>query len=114
MTVYIVQEPMERDRATGELRSKFDFSEARQFGDLVFLLSPGMKPGDPLAITQLWEKLRGYGPGDFLLLAGNPCLLGAATAVASHLTGGRVRCLQYNGRMRGYIPVALDLRPLAA
>lgn len=109
MTVYVVQEPMERDRATGELRSKFDLSAASEFGEVVVLLAHQAKPFDSSVVRELQEKLAEYGDGDFLLLTGNPCLMGFAAAIAADVADGKLRLLQYSGRDRRYIPVAADV-----
>lgn len=107
MTVYVVQTPMTRDRETGEVRSKFDYAAAEEFGRVEVLLSDHAKPWDRGVIRELERKLLKFSDGDWLILTGNPCLMGAAACFAADRTGGRLRLLQWgNGR---YQPVSIDL-----
>lgn len=108
--VFVVQNQHRQDR-DGVLQPKFDLEPARQHGELVFLLSPTARPfRDVEIVDELHRKLRDYGPADHLLLLGNPCLIGWATAIAAHHNGGRVQLLQWDGRNREYAVVGCDLR----
>ncbi|MDB5177577.1 MAG: hypothetical protein JWN75_1245 [Candidatus Saccharibacteria bacterium] len=109
MTVYIVQEPQNFNRATGESTSKFDFESAAEFGTPVTLLAFTCKPWDPGVIEELREKLSVFADGDWLILAGNPCLMGAAAAIAADVTGGTLRLLQYDGKAGRYKPVVMEV-----
>lgn len=107
--VFIVQEPQTFDRASGRTTSKFDMSSAAEYGDVEVLLGWQAKPWDANVIAELKHKLSDFGPGDWLILAGNPCLMGAAAAIAADVTGGSLRLLQYNGREGRYLPVVLEV-----
>lgn len=109
MTVYVVQEPMYMDRETNQLKSKFDISAAREYGEVVILLPHQAKPFDASVVRELRRKLEDYGDGDFLLLTGNPCLMGFAAAIAADVADGKLRLLQYSGRDRRYVPVSADV-----
>lgn len=111
MSVYVVQNPHFTDNKTGSMKPKFDLTPAEQFGDLVYLLSPIQVPNRPREIIeQLQKKLSNFSDQDYLLLIGNPCFIGWATAVAAATNNGRVRMLQYNGkRGRYYVIKAKDL-----
>jgi hypothetical protein len=103
MSVYVVQNPHRTDKRKGALTPKFDLSPAEKFGDLIYLLSPLQVPNDPREIIgELQEKLSKFSDEDYLLLIGNPCFIGWATAVAAATNNGRVRMLQYNGKRRRY------------
>ena len=104
--VYVVQDQKQRDRVTGDLRSKFNFSDAERFGKIEYLLRQGASPFElnPV-IRQLHEVLSGYRGEDWLLLTGNPVLIGLSVAIASHYSGGRLRLLQWSGSQGAYIPV---------
>lgn len=109
--VFIVQQPLQRDRKTGELRKKFDTSPANMFGELIELLSPSAQPfTDPGIIEDLSTGLRDFADDDWLLCIGSPVLIGWATAIAAHHNGGRVQMLQWHGLDEEYIPVKANLR----
>jgi hypothetical protein len=108
--VFIVQD--QQKRQDGELVSKFDFSTAERFGELVFVLGPSARPFPPNEeiVAELHEQLQDFGPDDYLLLVGNPCLIGWATAIAAHYSGGLVQQLQFAARPTAhYLEVAVDL-----
>lgn len=109
--VFIIQD--QQVRRGGELVSKFDFAAARHFGEPVFLLGPGDRPFLPndRLVEELHEKLQDFGPDDYLLLVGNPCLIGWATAIAAHYSGGIVQQLQFAARPTPhYLEVVADLQ----
>lgn len=106
MTVYVVQSTNHVNERTGQLEPKFDFSPAQRFGEIRFLLSPSASPfslGNVL--KDLQNGLARFNSRDFLLLAGNPVLLGLATAIAADNNSGSVNLLQWSGAKRAYIPV---------
>ncbi len=109
--VYVVQNQMRMDERDGNLVPKFDMSSAARFGELVYLLSPTARPFTPgPIIRQLREKLGHYnGDLDFLLLIGNPCLIGFAVAIAANCGDGNVSVLQWDGKKREYVCVKADL-----
>jgi hypothetical protein len=112
--VFAVQNQMRRDTQTGELVPKFPLmrGEAARYGELEFLLSPGAAPWTPSVIPEMRQKLASYDADrDWLLLVGNPALIGYAVALASRASGGRLRLLQWSGRgdEKKYIPIEVDL-----
>lgn len=112
MTVYVVQDSKHVSNQ-GRLEPKFDFTPAEEFGELSFLLSPSASPFnlEPV-LSELQEKLRGFNDADYLLLVGNPVLLGLSVAIAADANEGRVTMLQWSGAKRRYIPVrATDVFP---
>lgn len=118
--VYVVQDQRRRDKKTGELVSKFDLKDAERFGQLEFLLGPSARPFAPAhVIAQLERKLVNFGKTDYLLLIGNPCLIGFAVAVASAKTLGLVSMLQWDGMSGEYrqidavLPTQEDMRRVA-
>ena len=108
--VFVVQKQMRFDRDVGDYVPKFDLSPAREYGELHYLLSPSAAPFSPESIlAELHERLADFGDSDYLLLVGNPCLIGFATAIASDYNDGRINLLQWNGKERRYLPVSADL-----
>jgi hypothetical protein len=113
--VFIVQCPTMRDPETGKIVNKFaSLGDAETYGRVTPLLSPTAKPFDPAPIIrQLQAALADYSDNDWLLLAGNPILIGWVTAIAADKNEGRIRCLQWSGRDQRYIPVVADVYPWA-
>ena len=99
--VFVVQNSLWLDKRKNPptLGPKYDLSKAEEFGDLVHLLKPEAKPGDPNVVEELKDKLKNIHEDDFLLLVGNPALIGYATAIAADYLGGLIQLLQWsNGR----------------
>ena len=86
-TVYIIQEIA----GTREGRPKINIMGASQYGKFKFLLpelsqiifSPG-----PL-IMKLRQGLKDYRSNDYLLLTGDPAIIGVACSIASDITNGK-------------------------
>lgn len=108
--VYVVQNQY-KSTAGGNLIPKFDLEPARVYGPLVFVLSPAADHGQPnKVIDELHIRLREMTKNDYLLLLGNPCLIGWCVAVASHYTGGLLKLLQWESRTKSYLAVSCDLK----
>lgn len=108
MTVFVIQNQQRRDGA-GQLRNVHDFSPAEEFGSIEFLLSPTAAPWSPAPIiAELREKLSGFSQNDYLLLSGNPVLMGIAACIAAD-EAGTVNFLQWHGHDQRYIPVAAPI-----
>lgn len=106
--VFVVQNPFTYDRTARGFVPKVDISPAAIFGDLVEVLSPTAAPFNfPGLSDDLHRKLSHYRDGDFILLVGNPALIGAVTALASSYNDGRVTCLQWSGKDQRYIPIEM-------
>ena len=102
-TVYVVQNP--HCRQGERLVPKFNLAPAERYGPLKFLLSPNAAPWRTEDVmAELRAKLSGFTSEDYLLLIGNPVLIGLATAVAAD-AAGRVQFLQWNGTAQGYLAV---------
>lgn len=108
--VYIIQKQMRWDERQGELVSRFNLEPAQQYGEFVFLLSPTAAPFHPEPVLEeLRKKLEPITVEDYLLLVGNPCLIGWATAIAADRTEGQVNLLQWHGKERRYIEVRANV-----
>lgn len=104
--VFVVQKQHRWDDQRQEFVPKFDLSPAEEYGTLEFLLSPTAAPFRPEAlITDLRDKLQDIRTYDYLLLIGNPVLIGLATAVAADYLGGQVQLLQWHGKAKKYLPI---------
>lgn len=104
--VFIVQNQHRWDKGACAFLPKFDLSSAAKYGTPVHLLGPSAAPFRPGSVVQeMQEKLRDFCDNDYLLLIGNPVLIGIAFAIAADANEGTVRALQWNGREGCYIPV---------
>jgi|SRR3990172_10437902 len=109
--VYVIQEQLRWDERTQKLVPRFNLEPARQFGELKYLLPSTASPFYPREIIRvLKDKLAEVTFRDYLLLIGNPCLIGFATAVMSVRNSGVVNMLQWHTREKRYVVVqATDL-----
>ena len=105
--VYVIQEIA----GTGEGRPKINIMGAAEFGTFKFLLpelsqiifSPG-----PL-IFKLRKGLQDYHPRDFLLLTGDPAIIGVACSIASDITNGKYQVLKWDKQERKYYSININL-----
>lgn len=111
MTVFVVQKQMRFDHDKGELVPKFpSIEKAEKFGKLVYLLSPTASPFNAQKLVdEMTKKLSNFGDQDYLLLIGNPVLIGMAAGIASDRNLGMLHLLQWSGRDSSYIPIRVKL-----
>jgi len=106
-TVYVIQEIA----GTRNGRPKINIMGAAEFGTFKFLLpelsqiifSPG-----PL-IFKLRKGLQNYRPKDFLLLTGDPAIIGVACSIVSDMTNGKYKLLKWDKQERKYYPIEINL-----
>ena len=106
-TVYVIQEIA----GTRDGRPKINIIGAAEFGTFKFLLpelsqiifSPG-----PL-IFKLRKGLQNYRPKDFLLLTGDPAIIGVACSIVSDMTNGKFNLLKWDKQERKYYPIEINL-----
>jgi hypothetical protein len=98
---------MRIDPANGALVPKFDVAPAERFGEIVWLLPPSAAPWGTTVVAELRDKLVDYdGDRDFLVLIGNPCLIGMTVALAAAAGGGKLQFLQWSGKGGShYVPI---------
>jgi|TARA_Y100000015_G_scaffold31421_1_gene30995 hypothetical protein len=106
--VYLVQE-IPTDRETG--KPKFDITAAMKYGEIKTMF-PRLKqmqfsPG-PL-IIEIKRSLKNFTPDDYLLLYGDPALIGVVCAVASDVTNGRFKLLKWDRIQSSYFPIEINL-----
>jgi len=105
--VYVVQEIA----GTREGRPKINIIGASHYGNLKFLLpelaqiifSPG-----PL-IIKLRRLLKDFKSHDYLLLTGDPAIIGVACSIVSDMTNGKYNLLKWDKQERRYYPIEIDL-----
>ena len=105
--VYVIQEIP----GTQEGRPKINIMGAASYGKFKFLLpelsqiifSPG-----PL-IFKLRKSLARYRKRDFLLLTGDPAIIGVACSIVSDITNGKYNLLKWDKQERKYYSIEIDL-----
>ena len=106
-TVYVVQEIA----GTREGRPKFNIMGAAEYGKLKFLLDERSQmifsPG-PL-IFKLKTLLKDFKPTDYLLLTGDPAIIGVVCCLISENTNGRYNLLKWDRQEKRYYPIEIDL-----
>ena len=106
-TVYVIQEIA----GTRDGRPKINIMSAKEYGDFNFLLpefsqiifSPG-----PL-VFKLKKLLKDYTPEDYLLLTGDPAIIGIACSIVSDITNGKFNLLKWDRQERVYYPLKINL-----
>jgi hypothetical protein len=102
MTVYVVHEPVRWDRYKRKM-TPVDLDPAKAFGELKILL-PGhdRPPSAQEAFPVLKEAMCGFGPDDYLVVAGDMELLVWVAVLALKKTGGKLRLLKWDNRLHRY------------
>lgn len=109
-TVYVVQEPMKRDEATGQMVSIFNFAKALEYGEVKICLPPGNIALSAAPTTfQLHEALADFDDKDYLLCAGDPTAIAMAGAVAAMKNRGKIKLLKRDRDTKKYIQVDFDV-----
>tara|TARA_R100000781_G_scaffold105153_1_gene68969 strand:+ start:179 stop:568 length:390 start_codon:yes stop_codon:yes gene_type:complete len=106
-TVYVIQEIP----GTKEGRPKINIMGAQKFGRIKVLLREDSQmifsPG-PI-IFELRKLLKNYTSEDYLLLTGDPAIIGVACSVVSDITHGKYNLLKWDRQERMYYPISINL-----
>ena len=90
---------------------KINIIGATQFGNLKVLLPENsqiiLSPN--YVITTLRQKLKDYTIKDYLLLTGDPAIIGVACSIVSDITNGKYNLLKWDKQERKYYPVEINL-----
>ena len=105
--VYVLQELPGTKAGT----PKINIMSASKFGEFKFLLpefsqiifSPG-----PL-IFKLRSLLKNYTTKDYLLLTGDPAIIGVACSIVADVTNGKFNLLKWDKQDRIYYPIEINL-----
>ena len=108
--VYVIQEIPGSQAGTPKINimgaasyatsNKFNFL-LPEFSQMIF--SPG-----PL-IYKLRQGLKNYTSDDYLLLTGDPALIGVACSIVSDITNGKYNILKWDKQERKYYPIEINL-----
>ena len=106
-TVYVIQEIPGSQAGNPKINimgassyGKFNFL-LPEFSQMIF--SPG-----PL-IYKLRKGLKDFKDGDYLLLTGDPAIIGVACSIVSDITNGRYKLLKWDKQERKYYPIEINL-----
>ena len=105
--VYVLQEIA----GTRLNNPKINITGALEYGELKFLLpelSQLMWSPGPL-IFELRKKLKNYTPEDYLLLVGDPAIIGVACSIVSDITNGKYKFIKWDRQERRYYPIEINL-----
>ena len=105
--VYVIQEIS----GTQAGNPKINIIGAQKYGEFNFLLpefsqmifSPG-----PL-IYKLRKGLKNFTTNDYLLLTGDPAIIGVACSIVSDITNGKFNILKWDKQERQYYPIEINL-----
>ena len=105
--VYVIQEIA----GTRDGRPKINILGAANYGTFKFLLpelsqiifSPG-----PL-VFKLRKGLKDFNEKDYLLLTGDPAIIGVACSIVSDITNGKYKLLKWDKQERKYYPIDINL-----
>jgi len=105
--VYVIQEIA----GTKAGNPKINIIGASRYGEFKFLLpefsqmifSPG-----PL-IYKLRQGLKNFTQEDYLLLTGDPAIIGVACSIVSDITNGKYNLLKWDKQERKYYPIEINL-----
>ena len=105
--VYLLQELP----GTNIGQPKFNIMRAQKYGKLKVLLKENtqivLSPG-PI-IFELRRLLKDYTSNDYLLLSGDPAVIGLACAIASDINSGRFNLLKWDRQEKVYYPLEINL-----
>ena len=105
--VYVIQEIA----GTRMGNPKINIISATDYGELKFLLTELAQiifsPG-PL-VMKLRRLLANYKSRDYLLLTGDPAIIGVACSIVSDITNGKYNLLKWDKQERKYYPIKIDL-----
>ena len=105
--VYVIQEIP----GTQSGSPKINIIGASKYGEFKFLLpefsqiifSPG-----PL-VYKLRQGLKDFNENDYLLLTGDPAIIGVACSIVSDMTNGKYNLLKWDKQEKQYYPIEINL-----
>lgn len=106
-TVYVVQAVP----GTREGSPKINIVGAQEFGKIEILLEEDkqiMFSPAPI-IRKLKRLLRNYSDNDYILLTGDPAIIGVACAIVSDTLNGKFKLLKWDRQERQYYPIKINL-----
>ena len=108
--VYVIQEiaGSADGRPKINIMGASDYSTSRDFIFLLPELSQIIFSPGPL-IFKLRKGLKNFTTDDYLLLTGDPAIIGVACSIVSDITNGKYNLLKWDKQERKYYTIAIDL-----
>ena len=105
--VYLIQEIP----GTSKGEPKYNILGAQKYGEIKtilpefsqMILSPG-----PL-IIKLRTLLRNYTSNDYLLLSGDPAIIGVVCSLCADMTNGKFKLLKWDRQEKTYYPIEINI-----
>ena len=105
--VYLIQEIP----GTSKLEPKYNVLGAQKYGEIItmlpefsqLILSPG-----PL-IIKLRTLLKNYTSQDFLLISGDPAIIGVVCSIVCEMTNGKYKLLKWDRQEKTYYPIEINI-----
>ena len=105
--VYVIQEIP----GTRIGRPKINIMGAQKYGDIKVLLREDSQiifsPG-PI-IYSLRQKLKHFKEEDYLLLSGDPAIIGVACSLVSDMTNGKYKLLKWDRQEKTYYSIEINI-----
>ena len=105
--VYLIQEIP----GTAKGEPKYNILGAQKFGQIVTLLPEKsqiiLSPG-PL-VQKLRTLLKDYTTDDYLLLSGDPAIIGVVCSLVSDITNGKFNLLKWDRQEKTYYPIEVNI-----
>ena len=105
--VYVIQAvPGTRDGAP-----KINIVGAQEFGEIKVLLDEDkqiMFSPAPM-VRKMKRMLKDFSDNDYLLLTGDPAIIGVACSIVSDITNGKYNLLKWDKQERKYYPIEINL-----
>ena len=102
--VYLLQD-IPLDRETGQ--PKYNIIGAKKYGEIEIMfraLEQMMFSPGPF-IFSIRQKLKNFTEDDYLLLNGDPAIIGVTCAIASEITHGKFKLLKWDLKKKHIIPL---------
>ena len=90
----------------------YNVRSADKFGDLEVMLPDRQQiifSAGPL-VVELRKKLRDFSDNDYLLLIGDPAIIGVCCAIAAEYNNGKFKVLKWDKRDYRYYDIEINLR----
>ena len=94
-----------------EAIEQFKSVGAQKYGEITVMLPAKAQmifsPG-PL-IFQIRDKLKNFTTDDYLLLSGDPAIIGVTCSIVSDMTNGKYKLLKWDRQEKTYYPIEINI-----
>ena len=106
--VYLIQD-IPVDKETG--KPKYNVLGAQKFGEIVTLLPVYSQIilSPCTLVIKLRTLLKNFTTNDYLLLSGDPAIIGVVCSLVSDQTNGRFKLLKWDRQEKTYYPIEINL-----